>query len=84
MSLKEKHYAWRTENWLRIGGEVFMVQQRWTLQVDSYKTGRKAYKHRQRHYVPFPTDEWRIINLKEIVPDADFEKLVEAAEDERQ
>lgn len=79
--MDEVRSAWRTENWLRIGGEVFMVQQRWSVYIDSYRTGRGNQKRRKKHYTSFPTDEWRIVSLEEMVPQKDFEKLVNAAEE---
>lgn len=79
--MDEYRSAWRTENWLRVGGEVFMVQQRWALLVDSYRTGRGNQKRRKKHYTPFPTDEWRIVNLEDQVLPGDFKKLVNAAEE---
>lgn len=80
--MKEERHVWRTENWLRVNGEVFMVQQNWAMYSDKYRSGPRGEKRREKHYVPFPTDEWRIVNLKEMVPQSDFEKLLTAAQEE--
>ena len=64
-------------NWIRLGGEVFMVQQRWTLYRE--KLGDGGYdEHSSISQEPFPTDEWRVVNLKEQVGTDDKQKLLEA------
>lgn len=64
-------------NWIRLGGEVFMVQQRWTLYRE--RRGGSGYdSHSSISQEPFPTDEWRVVNLKEQVGTDDKQKLLEA------
>jgi hypothetical protein len=73
--------AWRTMNWLRFGSEVFMVQQRWELhEIENSKSLReKSYGYAAM--TPFPTDNWRIVNLKDVVDDDDLRKVMEARPD---
>lgn len=68
--------AWRTMNWIRLGGEVFMVQQRWKLYRE--KLGGDYEEHSAISQEAFPLDEWCIVNLKEQIASEDKQKLLEA------
>lgn len=73
--------AWRTMNWLRFGSEVFMVQQQWELhELEDSGTSRARGSYGYASQQPFPTDNWRIVNLKDVVDDDDLRKLLEARE----
>lgn len=76
--------AWRTMNWLRFGSEVFMVQQKWVLHKEVKNQDHKFsdYGYGYAAMQPFPTDNWRIVNLKDVVDDDDLRKVMEARSDE--
>lgn len=71
-----KKTSWKTQNWLRIGHEVFMVQQCYKL-YDYSKTTRNGASNSLE---AFPTDNWRIVNLKDMVSDDDLMMMLEARE----
>lgn len=75
--------AWRTMNWLRLGGDVFMVQQRWELYKQEVGNGRH-HEYGSISQEAFPTDEWRVVSLTEMLPQEDLNKLLEAKEEELQ
>lgn len=70
--------AWKTMNWIRIGAEVFMVQQEWQLYREKEKKSLKRKSYASISQQPFPTDNWRVVNLKDVVGDNDLMELMEA------
>lgn len=73
--------AWRTMNWLRFGSEVFMVQQQWELhEIENSKARHDGRAYGYASQQPFPTDNWRIVNLKDVVDDDSLRELLQARE----
>ena len=58
-----------------------MVQQRWKLYREDI-TGSRSREYAAISQEAFPTDEWRLMSLYEILPDEDMNKLLDARERE--